>query len=214
MHSRSNTATNAGANVVGDYLSALTLDPDGNDMQQPASLLPTVLTFLSHFPNNLDIILQCTRKTELRSWRTLFVHLPPPAMLFEQALNAGDLKTAGGYLLVLQQHQSDTSTANGFSSDQHTSDSEDVPGSPDHVGFPFTTDHSPDDAMRSAQVVPQAVRLLRRAQREGDWDLCKELARFLMALDESGETLRGALQAVEEGDEAHTQNGIGGLGLA
>lgn len=38
--------------------------------------------------------------------------------------------------------------------------------------------------------------------REGDWELCKELARFLAALDETGDTLREALDMV----------GVGGLG--
>jgi hypothetical protein len=42
----------------------------------------------------------------------------------------------------------------------------------------------------------QLVALLRRARAEGDWDLCRELARFLMALDASGETLRKALEEV------------------
>lgn len=42
----------------------------------------------------------------------------------------------------------------------------------------------------------QLIMLLRRARAEGDWDLCKELARFLMALDASGETLRRALEEV------------------
>lgn len=31
----------------------------------------------------------------------------------------------------------------------------------------------------------------------GEWELCKELARFLMALDETGATLREALALVE-----------------
>ena len=31
----------------------------------------------------------------------------------------------------------------------------------------------------------------------GDWELCKELSRFLMALDESGETLREAMRALQ-----------------
>jgi hypothetical protein len=41
------------------------------------------------------------------------------------------------------------------------------------------------------------VRLLARAKNEGDWELCKELARFLTALDESGDTLREALEMVD-----------------
>jgi hypothetical protein len=73
------------------------------DTQPPLeqALLPSVLSFLSSFPQYLDIVVQCTRKTEVRSWRTLFSNLPPPEELFEESLQKGNLKTAGGYLLVL-----------------------------------------------------------------------------------------------------------------
>jgi hypothetical protein len=40
------------------------------------------------------------------------------------------------------------------------------------------------------------VRLLSRAKEEEDWELCKELARFLTALDETGDTLVEALDLV------------------
>jgi hypothetical protein len=43
----------------------------------------------------------------------------------------------------------------------------------------------------------QLIRLLARAKDEGDWDLCKELVRFLAALDETGDALREALQMVD-----------------
>lgn len=119
------------------------------------ALLPSVLSFLSSFPQYLDIVVQCTRKTEVRSWRTLFSNLPPPAELFEESLQKGSLKTAGGYLLVLHTFEELSSTGD------------------------------------------QVVRLLQRAKEEKDWDLCKELARFLMALDESGATLRQTLELVE-----------------
>lgn len=62
------------------------------------------------------------------------------------------LKTAGGYLLVLQTF------------DQEGTGSE------------------------------QCVRLMQIAKEKGDWDLCKELARFLLALDQSGNELRKALE--------------------
>jgi RAB6A-GEF complex partner protein 1 len=74
-----------------------------NESRQP--LLPSVISFLqASLPADvyLDIIVQCTRKNEIRSWRTLFAHLPPPKDLFEQALKLKSLKTAAGYLLVLQ----------------------------------------------------------------------------------------------------------------
>ncbi|KAL4942285.1 hypothetical protein BDV06DRAFT_165384 [Aspergillus oleicola] len=77
------------------------------DNQNPKHdpLLPTVISFLqASLPPSvyLDIVVQCTRKTELRSWRTLFAYLPAPKDLFEQALKLNSLKTAVGYLLVLQ----------------------------------------------------------------------------------------------------------------
>jgi hypothetical protein len=118
------------------------------------ALLPGVLSFLSSFPQYLDIVVQCTRKTEVRSWRTLFTYLPPPQELFEESLQRGSLKTAGGYLLIL---------------------------------------HTFEELSSSSE---QLVRLLSRAKDEGDWELCKELARFLTALDESGATLMEALEMV------------------
>ncbi len=126
--------------------------------QAPArehALLPSVLSFISSFPSYLDILVQCTRKTEVRSWRTLFAYLPPPQELFEESLQKGLLKTAGGYLLVLH-----TLEELGPSSDK-------------------------------------LIRLLSQAKQQGDWELCKELARFLMSLDPSGETLREAAEMIE-----------------
>ncbi len=119
------------------------------------ALLPSVLSFLSSFPDYLDILVQCTRKTEVRSWRNLFAYLPPPQELFEESLQRGQLKTAGGYLLVL---------------------------------------HTFEELESSSE---QCVRLLQSAKEAADWDLCKELARFLMALDESGNTLRQALKRID-----------------
>ena len=40
------------------------------------------------------------------------------------------------------------------------------------------------------------VQVMSRAKEGGDWELCKELARFLMAMDGSGATLRRALAEV------------------
>lgn len=132
------------------------LDDEVDKPPDPEStLLPSVLSFLSSFPEYLDIIVQCTRKTEVRSWQALFSHLPPPQKLFDQSLEKGMLKTAGGYLLIL---------------------------------------HTFEEMESSSE---QCVRLLQRAKEAGDWDLCKELARFLMALDESGDTLREALKRMD-----------------
>lgn len=129
------------------------------------SLLASVLSFLSSFPAFLDIIVGCTRKTELRSWRTLFRHLPPVQDLFEESLEKGNLKTAGGYLLVL---------------------------------------HTFDEESFSAQ---QIARLLRLARLEGDWDLCKELARFLVGIDDSGDLLVIAMELAGLQSPSHGLNG-------
>ncbi|KAK3906205.1 RIC1-domain-containing protein [Staphylotrichum tortipilum] len=147
---------------------------DANPTPAPEhAILPRVLSLLSSFKQYLDIVVQCTRKTEVRSWRTLFAYLPPPQELFEESLQRGSLKTAGGYLLIL---------------------------------------HTFDELATASE---QSVRLLSRAIREEDWDLCKELARFLAALDETGDTLREAMEMVNarmgqgrEADEGPSRNGF------
>ncbi|KAF4413924.1 Casein kinase II subunit beta-2 [Colletotrichum fructicola] len=118
------------------------------------AILPRVLSLLSSFKQYLDIVVQCTRKTEVRQWRTLFAYLPPVQELFEESLQRGSLKTAGGYLIIL---------------------------------------HTLDDLGSASE---QTVRLLSRAMKEGDWELCKELARFLAAMDETGDSLREAMEGV------------------
>ena len=129
------------------------LDEEVDSAPSPEdAILPRVLSLLSSFKQYLDIVVQCTRKTEVRSWRTLFAYLPPPQELFEESLQRGSLKTAGGYLLIL---------------------------------------HTFDELATASE---QSVRLLSRAMREEDWELCKELARFLAALDDSGNTLKEALE--------------------
>jgi RAB6A-GEF complex partner protein 1 len=143
------------------------LDEEVDSRPSPENaLLPAVLSFLSSFPQYLDILVQCTRKTEVRSWRTLFAYLPPAQELFEESLQRGMLKTAGGYLLVLQTL-------------------EELGGSGEQI-----------------------VRLLERAAEEEEWELCKELARFLAALDDSGKTLREAMEKVN----LSGINGVNGRG--
>lgn len=49
--------------------------------------------------------------------------------------------------------------------------------------------------------------------REEDWELCKELARFLAALDETGDTLREAVRMANGRIAAgitHGEEGVGG----
>lgn len=144
-----------------------TLDEEVESAPAPErAKLPRVLSLLSSFKEYLDIVVQCTRKTEVRQWRTLFAYLPPVQELFEESLQRGFLKTAGGYLIVL-----------------HTLD--ETGSAPEHT-----------------------IRLLSSAMRAQDWELCKELARFLAAMDETGNTLREALDHVKiPGMTPMTQSG-------
>lgn len=147
--------------------------------QEP--LLPSVISFLqASLPARvyLDIVVQCTRKTELRSWRTLFTYLPPPRDLFEQALRLNCLKTAVGYLLVLQAFE--------------------------------------DEESHEAPIEDYVVRLMALASQKSEWELCGELARFLIALDGTGEMLRRAvLRAGLRNNGGYAGTGsVKGLGLA
>lgn len=145
------------------------LDEEVDTSPKPEeAVLPRVLSLLSSFKEYLDIVLQCTRKTEVRQWKTLFAYLPPAQELFEESLQRGSLKTAGGYLIVL---------------------------------------HTLDELGSSTE---QSVRLLSQAMKEGDWELCKELARFLAAMDETGETLKEAMRMVNVNlDQEPSQDSIG-----
>lgn len=155
--------------------------------QKQEPLLPSVISFLqASLPTRtyLNIVVQCTRKTELRSWRTLFAYLPPPKDLFEQALRLNSLKTAVGYLLVLQAFEDEGDGNDG-------------------------------------QIEDYVVRLIALASQQEDWELCGELARFLIALDASGDMLQRAISRVGLRNGASSQipvvNGstsMKGLGLA
>lgn len=153
-----------------------------NDAQRQTSLLPAALTFLQTTlasADYLSTIVQCTRKTELRSWKTLFAYLPAPEELFEQALRLDALKTAGGYLLVLQ----------GLDENEE--------GSEERIEL-------------------YVARLLRLGKEKYDWELCTELAGFLLALDPSGQSLRRVIDEVgfQESQEAQASTeDAKGLGL-
>ncbi|PHH59767.1 hypothetical protein CDD81_2605 [Ophiocordyceps australis] len=128
------------------------LDEEVDTSPKPQdAVLPRVLSLLSSSRDYLDVVLRCTRKTEVRQWKTLFAYLPPVQELFEESLQRASLKTAGGYLIIL---------------------------------------HTLEELDTSME---QSVRVLSRAIEEKDWNLCKELARFLAAMDGTGEILQRAM---------------------
>lgn len=147
-------------NVLDKEADSHTGISDKND-----SLIPTVLSLLySTLPESyyLSTIVQCIRKTEVTSWPILLSHLPPPAALFEQALQLDELKTATGCLMVLQSFDGE------------------------HKGG----DHREED------IEVYVTRLMILARQGNDWELCSDLAQFLMALDPMGDALRRVIHKV------------------
>lgn len=150
------------------------------------STLPAVLSLLYGSLSEssyLSTIVQCIRKTEFTSWPVLLAHLPPPAVLFEQALQLDDLKTATGCLMVLQS---------------------------------FEEDHG--EARRSEEdVEAYVIRLMALAREKDDWELCSDLAQFLMAFDPMGYALKRVIESVGfremESLKAPTTVKATGLGL-
>jgi hypothetical protein len=66
-----------------------------------------------------------------------------------------------------------------------------------------------EDALEQGRLKTAAgyLLVLRRAADVEDWELCKELARFLVALDKSGVTLQKALKAVGLAGDEQDANG-------
>lgn len=126
----------------------------GLGYEDEKAVLKRVITFLDHFPESLEVVVGCARKTEVALWPYLFGIVGSPQDLFEKCMGRNLLKTAGSYLLVLHNLELQTETSQ------------------------------------------DTVRLLQKAIDLKDWDLCKELARFLNSIDNSGATLRRALKEV------------------
>lgn len=146
--------------VLDDEVDANPVKTTGKELANlnPESPLPTVLSFLQTVlspTQYLSTIVQCIRKTEITSWRTLFAHLPGPHTLFEEALALEDLKTASGYLIVLQ----------GLDEDE--AEEQDIQTLEGYL-----------------------VTLLKLARQKNDFELCSELARFMIAIDPRGDALR------------------------
>ena len=127
--------------------------------------LSRTVEFLKNFPREmLDVVVGCTRKTDVRKWEQLFKAVGPPRILFEKALDMGLLKTAGGYLLILQ-----------------TLPDKDIHDSCQDKGKNVV---SKNDNNKEESVDDRDARVLfKRAYMAGEWELCKELARFLASID-------------------------------
>ncbi|KAH8866166.1 RAB6A-GEF complex partner protein 1 [Schistosoma japonicum] len=69
----------------------------------PDPLLPQVVSFIQEFPNSLEILANCSRKTDVTWWPHLFMTVGrKPKDLFELCLENNKLETAASYLILLQ----------------------------------------------------------------------------------------------------------------
>ncbi|KAL7422502.1 WD40 repeat protein [Cryptotrichosporon argae] len=155
--------------------------------------LARVVAFLDHFSAALDVVVGCARKTEPERWAALFGVVGRPRDLFERCLAAGRLRTAASYLLVL--HSLEALELDGLNRAGATNEVHG--GATDDNKTPLPQTPTPADAH-------DTVRLVRAAMAAGEFQLCKELLRFLRSIDETGVALRTALDEIGILDPAPT----------
>ncbi|KAJ1569294.1 hypothetical protein HK096_003563, partial [Nowakowskiella sp. JEL0078] len=84
------------------FSSAKSIDNATSTNTHQKRLLPLVVKFLGNFPNYLDVIAQCARKTEVAVWNNFFDVVEDPKDLFQRCLELGALATATSYLIIIQ----------------------------------------------------------------------------------------------------------------
>lgn len=132
-------------------------------------VLPAVVEFLDHFDAALDVVVGCARKTEMFRWRHLFSVVGNPKTLFEVPYVSSTVVLE---LILLPQiclESQRLKTAGSYLLVLHNLEQLDEKNA-------------------------DAVRLLKSAIDAKDWQLCRELLRFLHSIDDTGSALRNALE--------------------
>ncbi|KAI0374480.1 RIC1-domain-containing protein [Pilatotrama ljubarskyi] len=130
-------------------------------------LLPGTIEFLDHFDDALDVVVGCARKIEMTRWPRLFDIVGNPKILFEVCHSR------------LNGSVSHISTQSCLTS-----------GRLKTAGSYLLVLHGLEqlDGMNG-----DAIRLLRSAVAAQDWQLCREILRFLHSIDDTGAALQSAL---------------------
>lgn len=164
-------------------------DSEDSDAISSDAVLPTIIEFLDHFDAALDVVVGCARKTELTRWRRLFNIVGNPKTLFEVChlqicYFISRLIDSPQTCLASQRLK----TAGSYLLVLHNLEQ---------------LDENNGDA----------VRLLKNAVAGKDWQLCRELLRFLHSIDDTGAALRNALSQTDlVGFEGHGE-GVSSNGL-
>lgn len=144
------------------------LDEDPSDI---SGLLSSTVEFLDYFDASLDVVVGCARKIEMTRWPRLFDVVGNPKTLFDVSFMLFTFRCT--ILITVEYCQVCLSsgrlkTAGSYLLVLHNLEQLDI-GHGD------------------------AINLLRSAMEAQDWQLCRELLRFLRSIDPSGHALRAAV---------------------
>lgn len=146
-------------------------DPEDGESLSSDMVLRTVVEFLDHFDVALDVVVGCARKTEMTRWKRLFNIVGNPKLLFEVFLRNICINPIihACFQTCLESQQ--LKTAGSYLLVLHNLEQ---------------LDEKHNDV----------IRLLESAVTAKDWQLCRELLRFLRSVDDTGAALRNALEQV------------------
>lgn len=90
-------------NGITDSVAAGTASSAATYAGTRAPILPTVLAFLDHFDEALQVVVRAARKTEMSRWRYLFDAAGRPSTLMQHCLDRHDYASASAYLLIVHE---------------------------------------------------------------------------------------------------------------
>lgn len=64
--------------------------------------LESAIKLVKKFPQALQVIVNCARKSEMTLWRSFFDVASDPKLLYQESIDMGDFQTATSYLIIIQ----------------------------------------------------------------------------------------------------------------